>query len=131
MKRRACLVLLAMLGACGGRRERAAIFPEKLAGWTRTSLRDVSASDAPDPVPRSAVVSVQAARYEGVGKLDARAYELTGPAAGLDIAQRWRPSADTVFFWAQQWFVVIRWEEADRRALHEFTSALEKRLNGK
>ena len=64
-------------------------------------------------------------------KLQARAYELTGPAAGLDIAQRWRPAADTVFFWKQHWFVVIRWQEADRRALQEFTSALEKRLNGK
>jgi hypothetical protein len=36
-----------------------------------------------------------------------------------------------VFFWAQRWFVVIRWQEADRRALQEFTSALEKRINGK
>src|SRR4051794_22522258 len=129
MKRRASLAVLAALGACGGRRERPAVFPETLAGWTRTSLRDVSISEAPDPVPRNNVVSVQAAQYEGVGKLEARAYELTGSAAGIDIAQRWRPSADTVFFWAQRWFVVIRWQEAERRALQEFTSALEKRIN--
>src|SRR5438270_8718289 len=67
MKRRACLPLLAALAACGGRRERPAVFPETLAGWTRTSLRDVSVSEAPDPVPRNAVVSVQAARYRGWG----------------------------------------------------------------
>ena len=131
MKRRACLPLLAALSACGARRKAPAVFPDTLAGWTRTSLRDLSVSDAPDPVPRNSVVSVQAAQYEGMGKLEARAYELTGSAAGLDIAQRWRPSADTVFFWAQRWFVVIRWQEADRRALQEFTSALEKRLNEK
>ena len=130
MERRVCLPLLLALGACARSNKRAAVFPETVAGWTRTSLRDVSAADAPDPVPRSAVVSVQAAQYEGAGKLEARAYELARSAVGLDIAQRWRPAADTVFFWAQRWFVVIRWQEADRKALQQFTSALEKRING-
>jgi hypothetical protein len=129
MKRRVFLPLLPALGACGGRRKSAPVFPDTLAGWTRTSVREVSASDAPDPVPRSAVISVQAAQYEGPGKLEARAYELARPEAGLDIAQRWRPAADTVFFWAQRWFVVIRWQQADRKALQQFTSALEKRIN--
>jgi hypothetical protein len=129
MKRRACLPLLALLGACGRGRHRVSVFPETLAGWTRISLRDLSVSDAPDPVPRTAVVSVQTAQYEGSGRLEARAYELSRSAVGLDIAQRWRPAADTVFFWAQRWFVVIRWQEADRKALQQFTSALEKRIN--
>jgi len=129
MKRRVFLPLLPALGACGGMRKGAPVFPDTLAGWTRTSVREVSASDAPDPVPRSAVISVQTAQYEGPGKLEARAYELARPAAGLDIAQRWRPAADTVFFWAQRWFVVIRWQQADRKALQQFTSALEKRIN--
>jgi hypothetical protein len=130
MTRRACLLLTGALGACGRREATVQVLPDALAGWKRTSWREVAVSDAPDPVPRNSVVRVQAADYTGPGKLEARAYELTGSAAGLDIAQGWRPSADTVFFWAQKWFVVIKWEEADRKALQRFTSALEMRLNG-
>jgi hypothetical protein len=130
MKRRACLLLLLALAACGAKRGRVEVLPAEVAGWKRTSWREVAASDAPDPVPRSSVVRVQAAEYAGPGKLEARAYELSGSTAGLDLAQRWRPAADTVFFWAQRWFVVIRWQDADRKALQQFTSALEKRING-
>jgi hypothetical protein len=130
MRRRACLPLLLALGACGRRRDSAGdVLPEKLAGWTRTSLREVPVSQAVDPVPRDAVVRVQAAEYTGPGKLEARAYELARSAVGLDIAQRWHASADTVFFWAQRWFVVIHWQQADRKALQQFTTALEKRIN--
>jgi hypothetical protein len=130
MTRRACLLLPVVLCACGRQREAPQVLPESVAGWTRRSWREVSVSEAPDPLPRSSVVRMQAAEYGGPGKLEARAYELTGSAVGLELAQRWRPSADTVFFWAQKWFVVIQWEQADRKALHEFTTALEKRLNG-
>jgi hypothetical protein len=80
-------------------------------------------------VPKESVRRVQAASYEGAGKIEARAYELTRQEIGLDIAQRWRPTTDTVFFWARSYFVVVSWKEAERQALQEFTRALEKRLN--
>jgi hypothetical protein len=47
---------------------------------------------------------------------------------GLDLAQRWRPSADTVFFQQGRYFVVVKWQQADRKALQEFVRELEKRL---
>ena len=37
-----------------------------------------------------------------------------------------RPAPDTVFFYADRFFVLIRWQTADRKALHEFVGALEK-----
>jgi len=92
-------------------------------------LRELPVAESPDAVPKESVRRVQAAAYEGPGKIEARAYELSRQEIGLDIAQRWRPAADTVFFWARRYFVVVNWKEADRKALHEFTSALEKRLN--
>jgi len=105
-------------------------FPETMAGvWHRTELRQPSLSDVPDPVPRSEVRRFVLAEYKGPGKLEARAYELTSRAVGVDLAQRWRPSADTIFFWAGDYFVVIKWQEADRKALQDFTRELEKRLN--
>jgi hypothetical protein len=132
MTRRGWLWLTASLVECGGRRGPAVEpFPETLAGWTRKERREAPVSEAPDPVPRTAVRSLEIATYQGPGKLEARAYELTSKEVGLDLAQRWRPSADTVFFWAGEYFVVVKWEEADRRALQAFTRAVERRLNAR
>ena len=106
------------------------VFPETAAGdWHRVALRDLPAAQPLDPIPLTAVKRAQEASYDGPGKLTARAYELTSSEIGLDLAQRWRPSADTVFFWARKYFVVVKWQQADRKALQQFTGALEKRLN--
>ena len=118
------------VAACAKREPPIEPFPETLAGWKRTSLREIPAAEFPDPVPKASVTRAHIAEYEGDGKIQGRAYELTRQEIGLDIAQRWRPEADTVFFWARSHFVVMRWKEADRLALQEFTRALEKRLNG-
>ena len=130
MRRRAVVALLLGCAACAKREPAIEAFPETIAGWKRTSLREMSATEAPDPVPKETVKRVLSAAYEGAGKLDARAYELTRQEIGLDIAQRWRPVPNTVFFWARSYFVVVTWQEAERKALQEFTRALEKRLNG-
>ena len=108
------------------------LFPELAAGeWHRTSLRDLSAGDAPDPLPRISIQHIRAAAYEGPGKLEARVYQLSSPAVGLDIAQRWHPSADTVFFNHGRYFVVVKWQEAERKALQAFVRELEGRLTPK
>jgi hypothetical protein len=120
------------LAACGGRSgPTVEPFPETLAGWTRKDRREVPVSEAPDPVPRTSVRRVEIATYEGPGKLEARAYELTSKEVGVDLAQRWRPSADTVFFWTGEYFIVVKWQEAERNALQAFTRAIEQRLSGK
>ncbi len=119
----------AALAACGRHRAPMDVFPETVGPWKRASLADLPASESPDPVPRTSIEQAQVATYEGAGKLQARVYELSTEQAGLDVAQRWHPSADTVFFWAKKYFVVVKWDEADRKALMQFTQALEKRLN--
>jgi hypothetical protein len=104
-------------------------FPETVAGiWHRTSMLDPAISAAPDPVPQTSVTRLRTATYEGPGKLEARAYLLTSSAVGLDLVQRWRPSADTVFFNPGQYFVVIKWQQADRKALQDFVREIETRL---
>jgi hypothetical protein len=129
MTRRCWIAITAALAACGKQPRAIDVFPQTIGPWRRTSLREPGLGETSDPVPQSSVRRVQAATYEGPGKLEARAYELTSSAVGLELAQRWRPSADTVFFWAKQYFVVVNWQEASRKALQEFTSTLEKRLN--
>jgi hypothetical protein len=102
---------------------------ETVAGvWHRTALERPSVSDAPDPVPRSAVEQFQRATYEGPGKIDARVYALDSPAVALELVQRWRPSADTLFFYRGRYFVVLKWQDADRKALNAFAAELENRL---
>jgi hypothetical protein len=105
------------------------VFPETVAGvWHRTALDHPPVSDAPDPVPRSAVDQFQSATYEGPGKIDGRVYVLDSPAVAPELAQRWRPSADTVFFYSGRYFVVLKWADADRKALQAFVAELQKRI---
>jgi len=131
MTRRSWLALSAMLAACGSGRAPLDVLPESVGSWKRTSVKDLPASESPDPVPRTSIQRAQVGNYEGPGKLQARVYELSSEQAGVDVAQRWHPSADTVFFWARKYFVVVKWDEADRKALQEFTRTLQNRLNGK
>jgi hypothetical protein len=126
----ALAALIALAGAC---RETATapldLLPQNVAGgWRRASLRQTPVSEAPDPVPRNAVTRVETAEYTGPGKLEARVYELTSPEVGVTLSQRWRPSADTVFFSRGRYFVVINWQQADRSALKDFVRELEGRI---
>jgi hypothetical protein len=127
---RAVVILLSALAAC----QKPAplppgLFPESAAGgWRRTALHDMPVSDSPDPVPRTSVDRLAVASYEGPGKLEARVYALTSPAVGVDLAQRWRPSADTVFFYRGRYFVVVKWQSAERKSLEAFVRQLEEAL---
>jgi len=89
--------------------------------WTRTSLRAIPASP---PGARRAFE----ATYDGPGKVTADVYELVSSAAGLNLVQRWRPAKDTVFFYKDNYFGVVKWSQADRPALAAFVRALEKGL---
>ena len=129
MTRRRWLWLTAGSVACRGGGPPPDLFPPTVARvWSRTALREMPAGDAPDPVSRTLINRLQTASYEGPGKLEARAYELESPGVALDLVQRWRPSADTVFFYRDRYFIVIKWQDADRKALNAFVTELEKRL---
>src|ERR1017187_2775483 len=107
------------------------IFTEVVVAWHRTSIGELPPALELDSVPRAAVERIRAATYEGPGKLDARLYQLTSPAAALDVVQRWKPAPGTVFFYSGRFFVLIRWQTADRKALREFVGALEKKFRAR
>ena len=128
MTRRLSLCLVLSFAAC----QKQPPFPPDLlaenmpGGWRRTATGQFTG--AHDPIPANAVDQSMSASYEGPGTLEAHVYQLTAPAVGLDLAQRWRPSADTVFFNQGRYFVVIKWQSADRKALQQFVSAVESKL---
>jgi hypothetical protein len=124
----AVVVAMTALCACGGKAPMPDVFGETIAGWHRTGVRDVPASQPPDVIPVKNVEAIRLATYEGSGKLEARIYALPSSAVALDVVQRWTPAADTVFFYSGRFFVVVRWEAADRKALQAFVSELEKRI---
>jgi hypothetical protein len=105
------------------------LFPQTVNGvWNRTELRDLPVDESPDPVPRNSVEQIRVASYKGPGDLDARVYLLDSAEVGATLGTRWRPSADTVFFNHGRYFVVIKWQSPDRKALQEFVAELQKKL---
>ena len=131
MKRRSWFLIPLLFAGCGKEAELPRdLFPETVgAGWHRVEVHDLPLSESPDPVPRNEVEHLREAAYEGPGKLQARVYQLRAASVGSLLAQRWRPSADTVFFDVDRFFVVVKWQAADRKALQEFVKELEGRLN--
>jgi hypothetical protein len=97
------------------------VFTEMVGAWRRTSVGEL-------PPRAVAIERILAASYQGPGKLEARVYQLTSSAAALEMAQGWKPAPDTVFFYSGRFFVLIQWQSADRKALHEFVAALEKKF---
>jgi hypothetical protein len=123
--------LLAMMAGCTRQATMPDAFPETLAGWHRTAVRDLPAAQPPDALPAVRIESIRAATYDGPGKLEARVYALPSPATALDVVQRWTPRPDTVFFYSDRFFVVVEWQTADKKALHAFLAALQKRFDRK
>jgi hypothetical protein len=129
MTRRALLPLAALLNSCGKKQPPPDLFPETVASVWRRAASPAGPAGAADPVPAGSVRQMLTANYSGAGRLQARAYELTSPAVALDVVQRWRPSADTVFFHRENWLVVVKWEDAPRADVQAFVRETEKRLD--
>jgi hypothetical protein len=102
-------------------------FPETLGGWHRVGSVRENRQSADEILVRT-VEATRAASYEGPGKLDARVYALATPAVALDVAQRWTPRPDMIFFYSDRFFVVVQWQTTEKKALQTFLSALEKRF---
>ena len=122
---RIAVTLLAVLAGCARPTPIPDAFPETLGAWRRTGpVREIGS----DEIGMRTVEAARSATYEGPGKLEARVYALPTPAVALDVAQRWTPRPDTVFFYNDRFFVVVQWQTTEKKALQEFLSALEKRF---
>ena len=127
MRRWLLLLPAALLAACRKGVPRENLLPEVLGEWKRESLTLLSSPDT-SVIPQASIRRVQSAGYKGNGSLNATLYELKSSAAALDAVQRWRPAADTLFFYRDDLFVVIQYQAADRKALNAFVAALDRHL---
>ena len=103
--------------------------PESAAfGWQLKSLNKTEPSSAPPTVQQLGFRESWRAEYRGPGTVHVDLYRLKAEAAGLEMMQRWRAEANSVAFFNRHYFVVVRWESADRAALTALVGALEKSL---
>jgi hypothetical protein len=123
MMRRISVVFPFFLAACGPpQRTPVSLLPENVAGvWQRKSLRDL-------PPPKATITRAFEAVYEGPGKLTVDLYEAKVSGTAFEMTQHQRATPDTVFFDRGRYFVVVKWERAERQKLKDFMSALEKNL---
>ncbi len=129
ISRRNFLAIAAALAGCGAPRDAAALLPETVGeSWRRTALRDVPPADAPEPPARATVRRVVRADYAGPGQVEATLYELTSSTAALDAVQRIPPEPGRVFFYKDEYFVLVAWRDAEREAVGEFVRALERHV---
>jgi len=116
---------LAVLSCACSRRPRAAevLLPQTISRiWTRVGrIRDV-------PPPQPNVARLLEAGYEGAGKVTVDLYETKASGTAFEMTQHWRAAPNTVFFDKGRYFVVVKWEQADRNALTAFVRALQKEL---
>lgn len=127
--RTAVVLAAAVLAGCARTTPMPDAFPETLGAWHRNGPpRDLSTSQPPDSLPGARIEQIRTASYQGPGKVEARAYALPSPAVALDVVQRWTPHPDTVFFYHGRFFVVVHWQNAEKKELQAFVGALEKQF---
>jgi hypothetical protein len=122
MTRRYWIVLALVWSACSQPpRSAETLLPASIEVWQRKSLRDI-------PPPKPTILRAFEAGYEGAGKLTVDLYEAKVSGTAFEMTQHWRESPNTVFFDKGRYFVVVKWEQADRQALTAFVRALQKEL---
>ena len=113
--------------ACRKRRTPDQLLPETSGAWKRGVVEEIAAAGN-DVIPAAGVRRTLQARYTGGGTVEVTLYELASSAAALDAVQRWRPAADTVFFYRDEFFVVLKFQSADRKLLQALVRDLDRNL---
>ena len=120
-RRLAAGVVLALIAGCGGgSKSEQPILPLTVAEvWRLKDSRET---------PMQGRGRIIEGDYEGPGTIHAQIHDLPSSGMALDVAQKWRQLPDTVSFYHDHYFVVVRWENADRDALKRFVREMEKHL---
>ena len=129
MKHRWCLLLTIALASCGSA-PRPLVLPQTLADvWTLQSSRTEPAATAPEMVRAIGTRGWTAATYQGPGTVNLAIYQLTSAPGGLEMVQKWRPQANTVVFYTDRYFVVLKYDAPDRAPVTALITALQKLLS--
>jgi hypothetical protein len=111
---RVLLLVLLLLAACARRGGPPALPETAPGGWRLTETKHDG--------------SKTFGTYAGAGTIRVEVEDTGSSGVALDRAQRTRLEPDMVFFYKNNYFVIVRWEEADRDSVKAFVRDLEKRL---
>lgn len=127
-----CLTIL--LFSCGALLNCAApTGPPKLPesagfGWKLKDIAETKPDAAPDSIRSLGITKSWRAEYTGPGVANVDVYATKSEAAGLEMTQHWRPSAQTVTVFNAHYFVVVYWQAADRAAATALVGQIERSL---
>jgi hypothetical protein len=125
MTRRYWIVFALVCSACNQPpRADESLLPAGLSGgWKRQSLRQI-------PPPKPTILRAFEASYTGAGtgKVTIDIYEARVSGTAFEMTQHWRSAPNTVVFDKGRYFVVLKWQQADRWALTAFVRVLQKNL---
>ncbi|MGA2738449.1 MAG: hypothetical protein ABSG65_13495 [Bryobacteraceae bacterium] len=123
MRRRYWIVLALVSSACSQpARSAASLLPASVGEvWQRKSLHAI-------PPPKPAILRAFEAGYEGAGQATVDLYEAKISGTAFEMTQHWRAAPNTVFFDKGRYFVLVKWEKADRQALTALVRGLQKEL---
>lgn len=126
---RSCALLsVLVLVSCTSGGERPKLPESTSFGWQLKGVTETPKSAAPSSIRELGFRKSWRAEYNGPGKALVDVYEVPSEALGLEMTQKWRPEADTVTFFGPRYFVVVRWEKAEREPVRALVGELERSL---
>ncbi len=97
-------------------------------GWKLAGIVETKPENAPELIRAVGFQKSWRAEYRGDGTASVDVYRTKSRAAGLDLTQRWRASAQTVTVFNDSYFVVISWRGANRAAATALVGQIERNL---
>ena len=97
-------------------------------GWKLIGITEAKPEAAPELLRQAGFRNSWRAEYEGPGTAHVDIYSLKSQAAGLDLTQHWRASAQTVTVFNANYFAVITWTGANRAAATALVGQIERSL---
>ncbi len=130
MTRRLFVLAGAIWTGCKSRRTSPDVLlpPSIEGGWRRTSIVTAGVENAPELLRRLGLEQVYNAAYDGPAPAAVTVYVMAAQTSAFEAAQKWRPEADSVFFYQEQYFVRVGWKKAERAAISKLVRGLENHL---
>ncbi len=118
-----------LLVSCAGSPALPPKLPESASfGWKLKDIAETNPDAAPDSVRGLGFSKSWRAQYTGPGVANVDVYALKSEAAGLEMTQKWRASAQTVTVFNAKYFVVIHWQMADNASATALVGQIERSL---
>jgi hypothetical protein len=128
MQRRQWILAVLALSGCTQNRPAPVFSPVVADVWKLKTSQTLPADNAPELVRKTGTRGGWSATYEGPGSATVELYELTAPAAGLEMVQQWTPVPNAVVWYTPRYFVVTRWQRTDRDAVKALIRGMQKQF---